>query len=54
MSFSEIFDQIKIAIIDQPFIVRLMPQEGAVWGVGFIIHERGAQAGLGQDFQFNC
>ena len=38
VSFSEIFDQIKIAILDQLFIVRLMPQEGAVWDVGFVIH----------------
>ncbi len=38
VSFSEIFDQIKIAIIDQPFIVKLMAWEGGVWGITFLIH----------------
>ena len=38
VSFSDIFDQINIRIINQPCIVRLMLQEGRVWGVGFAIH----------------
>ncbi len=44
-SLCEIIDQIKIAILTTGlvkqlafFVVILMPQEGAAWGVGFEIH----------------
>ncbi len=44
-SFSEIIDQIKIAILPQDwlidllfFVVRLMAWEGAAWGIIILIH----------------
>ena len=44
-SFSEIFDQIKIAIlttgvVNRPalFVVRLMAWEGRMWDIAFLIH----------------
>ena len=45
VSFNEIFNQQKIAtlttgVVNRPaiFVVRLLAWDGAVWGMGFVIH----------------